>query len=71
MKFIELTAIYYKDDSWKEAGKILVNPRHIVRISPNEINGLTVGCYIDTVNDHSGYSLKVKEKPEEIKEMLR
>ncbi len=72
-KFLKLTRIYYSD-GWNNAETFLVNPLHIVKISPNLTSTKNIiqyyGSNIDTVNDHSGHSIKVKETVEEIEGML-
>ncbi len=71
MKFIKLTTVYYKDTSWHDGDQSLFNSAHIVRVYPNKINGDVKGSFVDTINDHTGYSIKVKETTEEIEEMLK
>ena len=70
MRFLKLQTIYFKDLAWHDGPKTLLNHIHVVRVYPNIINNEVIGSYVDTVNDHSGYAIKVKETIEEIEVML-
>lgn len=67
--FIEINTAHWKEQERKfvASSKKLINIRHIVSVSPYISADITL---IDTVTEHTGYSIKAFGKYEEIRALI-